>query len=213
MQQKTGSDLTNDIHNKPQIGQKSARKHAMRRESLIQSAIASFARSGYANTSLRAIAADAECSLGRIHYYFTDKDDLLANCVLQFKAQFCQTMENILSSSLEAPDISEALIDAFITSIERDGSQHRLWYDLRNQSMFTPKLRADVAVVEADLITIIAAYIERLGLHNLNPRLAYLMFDSVYRHWLHQAMTGNPDWHEGFRDDFQQTFIRLLSAG
>ena len=53
------------------------RKSALRRDQLAESALQTLGELGYARTSLRDIAANSEFSHGVVHYYFTDKTELI----------------------------------------------------------------------------------------------------------------------------------------
>jgi AcrR family transcriptional regulator len=56
------------------------RKEAIRR-AILDSARKRFLQNGYLGTTMRDIAADAQCSLGNLYTYFSDKDDLLVELV------------------------------------------------------------------------------------------------------------------------------------
>src|SRR6202007_3228864 len=61
-------------------------KFAARRDELAGAALQTLAELGYARTSLREIAQNSEFSHGVLHYYFSDKQDLLTHCVRQYEA-------------------------------------------------------------------------------------------------------------------------------
>ncbi len=54
---------------------------------LAAAALQTLSELGYARTSLREIAQNSEFSHGVLHYYFTDKVDLITYCVRQYKAR------------------------------------------------------------------------------------------------------------------------------
>ena len=62
-------------------------KFAERRAELGEAALQTLAERGYARTSLREIAQNSEFSHGVLHYYFTDKVDLILCSVRQYKAR------------------------------------------------------------------------------------------------------------------------------
>ena len=68
-----------------------AEKAAERRAELAEAALQTLSTLGYARTSLRDIAQNSVFSHGVLHYYFTDKVDLITACVRQYKAR-CATV-------------------------------------------------------------------------------------------------------------------------
>src|SRR6478735_4504108 len=62
-------------------------KYAERRAELGEAALQTLAELGYARTSLREIAQNSAFSHGVLHYYFTDKLDLILCSVRQYKAR------------------------------------------------------------------------------------------------------------------------------
>ena len=67
-------------------------KFADRRAQLANSALLTLSELGYARTSLREIAQNSEFSHGVLHYYFTDKVDLIMHCVKQYKGRMCPAL-------------------------------------------------------------------------------------------------------------------------
>ena len=63
-------------------------KREKRRIELSDHAIHCFAEQGYAETSLRDIAAAAGINLGRLHYYFGSKTDLVTFAIRRYKSSY-----------------------------------------------------------------------------------------------------------------------------
>ncbi len=62
---------------------------------------------------------------------------------------------------------------------------HRLWYDLRNQSMFDPALRADVAAIDGGLCDMIDRVLTRFAelsgaALRYDRKTTYAMLDGVF---------------------------------
>ena len=62
-------------------------KFSARRIELAEAALETLAELGYARTSLREIAQKSEFTHGVLHYYFSDKVDLICCCVRHYKAK------------------------------------------------------------------------------------------------------------------------------
>jgi len=77
-------------------------KFAERRAQLADSALRTLSELGYARTSLREIAQNSEFSHGVLHYYFSDKVDLITHCVRQYKAHCVTRYDQIVATSRSA---------------------------------------------------------------------------------------------------------------
>ena len=87
----------------------------------------------------------------------------------------------------------------------QDAHLHRLWYDLRSQSMFEASFRDDVAAIDASLERmiwrIVSQYADHLGAAPaVSPATAYAMFDGLFQHGLIQHLFGHPDAADRLRD-------------
>jgi TetR/AcrR family transcriptional regulator, transcriptional repressor of bet genes len=160
-----------------------------RRDQLAEAALETLGELGYARTSLREIATNSEFSHGVLHYYFEDKLDLIIYCVRYYKAR-CVTRYDVVVSESTTP---EGLLDAFaaklVETIVEEGPMHRLWYDIRTQSMFEPRLREAVLAIDktlADMVwRVILRYAELEGRSPVMPSAsAYGLLDGVF----HQAL-------------------------
>jgi hypothetical protein len=95
--------------------------------------------------------------------------------------------------------------------MSEDAHLHRLWYDLRGQSMFEASFREDVAAIDASLERmiwrIVSQYSELVGLPTaVTPSTAYAIFDGLFQHGLIRHLFGNPE----ARDELRVTVERML---
>jgi AcrR family transcriptional regulator len=117
-------------------------KFAERRAQLADAALQTLAELGYARTSLREIAQNTEFSHGVLHYYFSDKEDLITHCVRQYEAACVTRYDEIVASASSADELKREFGAAMAQTLRTDAPMHRLWYDLRNQSLFEESFRA-----------------------------------------------------------------------
>src|SRR6201989_856717 len=103
---------------------------------------------GYARTSLREIAQNTEFSHGVLHYYFSDKEDLITHCVRQYEAACVTRYDEIVATATSAEELRREFSTAMAQTLQTDAPMHRLWYDLRNQSLFEESFRADVLEID-----------------------------------------------------------------
>ena len=123
-------------------------KYDERRNQLAESALATLGELGYARTSLREIAQNSEFSHGVVHYYFANKIELITYCVRYYKATCVTRYDDLVATAATAEELATGFADKLVETITDEAPMHRLWYDLRTQSMFEPELRE--AVLEID---------------------------------------------------------------
>lgn len=178
------------------IARRQVDKFAERRDQLAAAALATLAELGYANTSLRDIAQHSEFSHGVLHYYFADKFELISYCVRRYKAE-CVKRYNAIVATATAPDeLRSGFGSAMAGTLRQDAPLHRLWYDLRNQSLFEEQFRSDVADIDHSLEQMVWRIVTRYaGLSGralaVTPPLAYAQLDGVFQHALLRHLSGD----------------------
>jgi len=171
-------------------------KFAERRAALGEAALQTLAELGYARTSLREIAQNSEFSHGVLHYYFTDKVDLILCSVRQYKARCVTRYDEVTASSTSFEELLDGFAAALGETIRTEASMHRLWYDLRSQSLFEEAFRADVAAIEKSLEKMIWRVMSRLSELAGAPVRApsdvtYALFDGLFQQCLLKHLAGD----------------------
>jgi len=172
-------------------------KFAERRDQLAAAALQTLAELGYANTSLRDIAQRSEFSHGVLHYYFADKFELITYCVRQYKAECVTRYDALVTTAATAEELRAGFGAAMTGTMRDDVTMHRLWYDMRNQSLFEERFRADVTEIDQSLERMIWRVVTRyaaLSGHELavTPAFAYALLDGVFEHALVRHLGGDP---------------------
>jgi AcrR family transcriptional regulator len=169
---------------------KSAKQDKKKRQ-IADSAITALHELGYANTSLRDIAAKSEMSLGILHYYFEDRSDLIIFCVRIYKQEFVAGIRHALDRAKGRDAVIDALAGALAVSITKDASTHRLWYDIRNQALFDDRFQPVTSEIETTLVSMVSHAFMRAG-HATPPRveLQYALLDGVFRFLLQDQLCG-----------------------
>ena len=173
-------------------------KFTTRRTQLATAALHTLAELGYARTSLREIAQNSEFSHGVLHYYFRDKDDLLTESVRQYEAMCVTRYDEIVASAVAADELCRDFGAAVAATLRADATVHRLWYDLRSQSLFTESFRADVVEIDQrrqDMIwNVVRRYAELRDANPiLTPAAAYAMLDGMFQQALLHYLSGRSD--------------------
>jgi AcrR family transcriptional regulator len=178
------------------IARRQVDKFAERRAQLAAAARKTLAELGYANTSLRDIAHNSEFSHGVLHYYFADKFELITYCVRGYKADCVRRYDSIVATAATAGELRTGFGSIMAASLRDDAQMHRLWYDLRNQSLFEPAFRPDVAEIDQSLERmiwrIVTRYAQLAGVQPaVSPAVAYAVADGVFQHALLAYLGGD----------------------
>jgi AcrR family transcriptional regulator len=171
-------------------------KFAERRAELGEAALTTLAELGYARTSLREIAQNSEFSHGVLHYYFTDKLDLILCSVRQYKARCVKRYDDVTTSATSFEELLDGFVAALGDTLRKEAPLHRLWYDLRAQSLFEEAFRADVAEIDKSLEKMIWRVLSRLAEISGEPvrlpsSVAYAMFDGLFQQGLLKHLSGD----------------------
>jgi AcrR family transcriptional regulator len=180
-------------------------RYEERRRELATAALQTLGELGYARTSLREIAVNSPYSHGVVHYYFADKVELITYCVRHYKAQCVTRYDDIVAAAAGADELATAFADALCTTLVQDAAMHRLWYDLRSQSLFESALRADVLDIDAALERMIWHVLSRYahlrgGAVAMPSARAYALFDGLFE----QALV------RGCADELRAGALQLL---
>ena len=173
-------------------------KHDERREQLAESALVTLGERGYARTSLREIAQNSEFSHGVVHYYFQDKLELIVYCVRYYKAQCVTRYDSVVADSTSAEGLLDAFAAKLVETLTDEAPMHRLWYDLRTQSMFEEGLREAVTLIDSTLQEmiwrVVGRYAELSGRPAaLVPAAAYGVLDGLFQQALLAHLNDVPD--------------------
>ncbi|MEM1413581.1 MAG: TetR/AcrR family transcriptional regulator, partial [Myxococcota bacterium] len=109
-----------------QKSRKRDERREAKREELARSALVTLQDLGYARTSLRDVAEQSGNSVGLIHYYFDDKEDLIAHCVRLYKRDFIAAVDAVVETGKHPDHTAEVFVDAVVETIRDQPSLHRL---------------------------------------------------------------------------------------
>jgi TetR/AcrR family transcriptional repressor of bet genes len=171
-----------------------ADKFDERRVQLAESALVTLGALGYARASLREIASNSPFSHGVVHYYFKDKLELVIYSVRYYKARCVTRYDAVVEQSTTTEELVSGFAAKLAETIRDEAPMHRLWYDLRSQSMFDPGLREAVSMIDQALAQmiwrVVSKYAELSGREAaLVPGTAYGMLDGLFQ----QALLAYPD--------------------
>jgi AcrR family transcriptional regulator len=192
-------------------------KFAERRAQLAAAALQTLAELGYARTSLREIAQNSEFSHGVLHYYFSDKIELITCCVRQYKAECVKRYDSVVAESGSAAELRKGFGAVMAGTLRDEAKMHRLWYDLRNQSLFDDAYQADVADIDQSLERmiwrIVSKYSELSGAPVAMSRAAaYAVYDGLFQHALISYLSGDAGAAGTLEQDVQLLLDTLVPS-
>jgi len=201
--------------NRDKVARRQVDKFAERRTQLAAAALQTLAELGYARTSLREIAQNSEFSHGVLHYYFSDKIELITCCVRQYKAECVKRYDGIVATASTPDELKREFGAAMAGTLRDEGKLHRLWYDLRNQSQFDPAYRSDVEEIDQSLQQMIWRVVSRFAELTaaplaFSPAAAYALFDGLFQHALSQHLAGDREAGGKLEQDVQRLLDSLV---
>lgn len=193
-------------------------KHDERRRALADSALRTLGELGYAKSSLREIANNSEFSHGVVHYYFADKLELIVYCVKQYKATCVRRYDGAVADSATPQELVDAFAAKLRETVIEEAPMHRLWYDLRSQSMFEESLRAAVRQIDDTLEEmiwrVVSRYAELSGTEpSVTPKAAYGALDGLFQQALLGYLFGDEEGALRQLDDQVRGMLPLLLVG
>jgi AcrR family transcriptional regulator len=192
-------------------------KFAERRAELGEATLQTLAELGYARTSLREIAQNSGFSHGVLHYYFEDKVDLILCSVRQYKARCVKRYDDVTATATSFDELLEGFVAALGDTLRKEAPLHRLWYDLRAQSLFEEAFRADVAEIDKSLERMIWRVMSRLAEITGRPvrtpsRVTYAMFDGLFQQALLRHLSGDRKAVAKMQADVRLIVAQLVGA-
>ena len=113
------------------IERKQVDKFGARRIELAQAALETLGELGYARTSLREIAQKSEFTHGVLHYYFSDKVDLISCSVRHYKTRCATRYDQVVATAQSREELMSGFLEKLGETVREEAPMHRLWYDLR----------------------------------------------------------------------------------
>ncbi|BCH21177.1 TetR family transcriptional regulator [Mesorhizobium sp. L-8-3] len=173
-------------------------KFSARRLELAEAALETLAELGYARTSLREIAQKSEFTHGVLHYYFTDKVDLICCSVRHYKAKCVTRYDRVTAEAQSRAELIEGFLEKLGETIREEAHMHRLWYDLRSQAMFEDAFRQDVTEIDKsleDMVWRVASRFAELGGREpaVTPAALYAVFDGLFQKYLLKHLSGDSE--------------------
>ena len=188
-----------------------------RRAELGEAALQTLAELGYARTSLREIAQNSAFSHGVLHYYLTDKLDLILCSVRQYKARCVTRYDEVTTTSTGFNQLLDGFCEALGDTLRTETTMHRLWYDLRSQALFEEALRDDVEAIDKSLEKMIWRVMQRLsdlaGAPVKAPsEVAYALLDGLFQQCLLKHLSGDRKAIATMQSSVRLVVLQMIDA-
>src|SRR5438874_13679961 len=177
------------------------------RELIVRAAAESLLESGYAGTSVRAIASRAGVAIGNLQYYFPTKSELLVEAWRYLTGQSVEQLRQALNRLTDPLEVLEVGVESIWASLRQLGDIQLAAFDLLVQAPRSERLRAYLPELFTRYREVIQEQLDRLeesGVIRLTvPRevLVPLVLNTVLGFGLYYVVT---------RDD--ESCVRELSA-
>lgn len=173
-------------------------KFAERRAELAEAALQTLSELGYARTSLRDIAENSEFTHGVLHYYFSDKVDLILCSVRQYKARCVTRYDRVTADATTYDELMTGFLGVLGDTVQQEAHLHRLWYDIRAQALFETAFRADIAEIDKSLENMVWRIVSRFAEltgepQTMPPSVIYALLDGLFQQCLLKHVSGDAE--------------------
>ena len=101
---------------------------AVREQQMLDAAVQMFSVNGYHETSMDAIAAQAEISKPMLYLYYGSKEELFGACLDRELARFVDTVRGEIDFSQPARELLRNAVVAFLSYIDTNRASWMVWY-------------------------------------------------------------------------------------
>ena len=124
--------------------------------------------------------------------------------------------DEVVARASGPEQLRDEFVAMFFDTLSEDATLHRLWYDLRNQSLFDSSFRADVLEIdshrEAMMWRAISRYAELRDTEPAaSPATTYVTLDGIFQRALLHHFSGKTDTVAALRRELPGV-IALLAA-
>jgi AcrR family transcriptional regulator len=118
-----------------------------RRTRIVKAARKLLAEEGYDRVTMKQVAREAEVAQGLIHYYFSGKDEILLEVLMEASREYAKETERLASSLPEGESLAEAALAATKERVYRMPEWYRLRFELFAMGLRKPEFLPGVAAL------------------------------------------------------------------
>jgi len=177
------------------------------REQIVRAAAESLLESGYAGTSVRAIASRAGVAIGNLQYYFPTKSELLVEAWRYLTASSVSELRRALNQLTDPLEVLEVGVESIWDSLRRLGDVQLAAFDLLVQAPRAERLQAYLPELFTRYREVIQEQLDRL---EEDGRIRLLVDREVLVPLVLNTVLGFGLYYVVTRDD--ESCLRALSA-
>lgn len=149
-----------------------------------------FAQRGYEATSMRAIADEADVSIGLAYNYFPGKEALLQSIVKDGMAQVRETLDE-LDGTAPPEDRLRRFVQTSLDTVRTNRTFWQLLYGLSHQPEAVETFRDDLDALNDDIHAHLREILAALGddAPKVSARLLYAALDGAGQHYVRNPST------------------------
>jgi AcrR family transcriptional regulator len=118
-----------------------------RRSWIVAAARKLLAEEGYDRLTMKQVAREAGVAQGLIHYYFSGKDEILLEVLMEASRGYARETERLARSLPEGRDLTEAALAATRERVSRMPEWYRLRYELFAMGLRKPEFLPGIAAL------------------------------------------------------------------
>jgi AcrR family transcriptional regulator len=122
-------------------------RRADRRFRIIEAARKLLAEEGYDGVTMKQVAREAGVAQGLIHYYFSGKDEILLEVLMEASREYARETERLAHSLPASADLAGAALTATRRRVSRMPEWYRLRYELFAMGLRKPDFLPGVAAL------------------------------------------------------------------
>jgi AcrR family transcriptional regulator len=177
------------------------------REQIVRAAAESLLETGYAGTSVRAIASRAGVAIGNLQYYFPTKSELLVEAWRYLTASSVSELRRALNQLTDPLEVLEVGVESIWDSLRRLGDVQLAAFDLLVQAPRAERLQAYLPELFTRYREVIQEQLDRL---EEDGRIRLLLDREVLVPLVLNTVLGFGLYYVVTRDD--ESCLRALSA-
>src|SRR5438128_3327045 len=177
------------------------------REQIVRAAAESLLESGYAGTSVRAIASRAGVAIGNLQYYFPSKSELLVEAWRYLTASSVEELRTSLNQLTDPLVVLELGVESIWATLRRLGDMQLAAFDLLVQAPRAERLQAYLPELFTRYREVIQEQIDRI---EADGRIRLLVDREVLVPLVLNTVLGFGLYYVVTRDD--ESCVRALSA-
>src|SRR5438105_3869355 len=177
------------------------------REQIVRAAAESLLESGYAGTSVRAIASRAGVAIGNLQYYFPTKSELLVEAWRHLTARSVEELRTALNRLTDPIQVLEIGVESIWATLRKLGDMQLAAFDLLVQAPRAERLQAYLPELFTRYREVIQEQIDRI---EADGRLRLLVDREVLVPLVLNTVLGFGLYYVVTRDD--ESCLRALSA-